>query len=293
MRPTRPLVLFAALAIFALVATGCGSDAEKNSSATKPAASVDPATRMKAALANSAKLKSGEVKIDAALSGGGFPGSLKITGAGVFDMEAKPKPAVDVNFSIDFGSQKLQLGFATVGGKGYVEFGDRAFELNKKQSRAASGMSIDPRQIQDLVNSLDVYVSDVKKAGTLEAGGETLDVYTAKLDVKRLVNDLAKKSGNKLLSVPGLGNTKDLASSVGETTVRIGIDANDLPRSLGIDATFGGGATGGGAAGGIKATLILTKVNEPVTIKKPANVTKGQDATQALGGLLGAAAGEQ
>ncbi|MFY9487974.1 MAG: hypothetical protein WAP35_04665 [Solirubrobacterales bacterium] len=284
LRP-HTLIVFVLLALVALFSSGCGDD--KSSSAADGV--VDPTVRLKTALSNAAKLKSGEFTLDATISGGSFPGALKITGGGTFDTAAKPAEA-DVNLSVDLGPTKQELGFVSVAGKNYVKFGDRAFEM-KEGKTGGSSMTVDPKQVQSLINSLDEYVSDVKRDGTTQAAGKTLDVYTAKIDVDKIATDAENKNGGDLPSIPGLGNTKDLAKSVGETTVSIGIDDQDLPRSLALNTSFGG-ATGDADQGGLKATLLLTEINEPVEIKKPANIVEGQDAIQALGGLLGGISGQ-
>lgn len=280
--------MLAAVAALALLAGGCGG---KNKTSSKSAAA--PQQRVKAALLNTQKINSGVVKLDATLSGGAMPGSMKITGGGKFDLKATGGPAFDLEVALDIAGQIQKIGFVVVDGKSFMKFGDRAFSMDevKKGGTSATGDlgGIKPEQIRKMIESLNTYVTNFKQTGTQQVDGQTLTIYTAKVDVKQISATAQKEAGDKIPSVPGLGDLSSLTRMFRGTVVRVGIGEDDLPHSVGLETSIGAsGTTGTGElAGTVKANILLTKINEPVTIKAPKNVVKGVDALGALGTMFG------
>ena len=131
-------------------------------------------------------------------------------------------------------------------------------------------------------------VSDVKAAGTETVGGEQLDIYTATIDVAKVLDEAKKQAGSAIEGLSALGGTGDLDKSVGETTIEIGIDGNDLPRSFKLKTSMDGATGSTSSTGGsLEASLVLTEVNQPVTIEKPAKVEEGGGLLEALGSMFG------
>ncbi|MBK5230406.1 MAG: hypothetical protein JJE27_04450 [Thermoleophilia bacterium] len=280
MQRIRIFSLLALVAALGLVAAGCGGKKAATSGQS-------PEQRVKTAIANVTKINSGVVKIDATVSIGGMPGSFKVSGDGAFDTKAKGGPAFKLNMSINLGGQPQELGFTTVDGQGYMQFGKTAFAIGKAGGGSSQSTgAINPKQLKQLIGSLDGYFSDVKQDGTLQADGRTLTVYSAKVDLVRAATDAQRKIGT-LPAVPGLGNVQALAGSFGDTTVRIGIGDDELPRSIAIESSYGSTGNGATSSGSLKLSALVTKVNEPVKIKKPAHVTEGQSALGGLGSMLG------
>jgi hypothetical protein len=266
----------------ALVAAGCGGS--KSSSSNVP-----PQQRVETALKNASTIKSGKSAISATIAMGSLPGSFKLTGGGPFDTEAKGGGAFDIELKVNVAGFDQTIGLIAVDGKNYVQLGDKAFESNKKDP---SSGAIDPKSIQNLINSLNQYVTNVKQIASKSVNGESLDFYSMTIDLGALAKNSVNANGAKGASIPGIGNVADLATSLGKATATVGIGSDNLPHEIGIDAKVGG-ATGGGTGGGIQGTLILTDINKPVTINKPTNVVSDSSALQALGGMLGGLNGGQ
>jgi hypothetical protein len=68
-----------------------------------------------------------------------------------------------------------------------------------------------------------------------------------------------------------------------------------MPLQIGLNASVGasGDSSESNSSGGIRTTLTLSDIDEPVTIKKPDNVVTDSSAIQALGGMLGGLGGGQ
>lgn len=287
-RFTSLVVLAVALG---LLVSGCGD--KKNSTGTSSGKS--PQQAVKASLVNAAKIETGELKFDATFSGGGMPGEMKFTGDGSFDTKAKGGAAIKLAMAFEIAGQKQQMGFTAIDGKSYLEMGGQAYSLgNQKSGSTAASGKIDDKQIKEMINSLEDLIGETKADGTTTLNGETISVYSAKVDVSKAADEAKKQAGDKLpTTVPGLGDISTLAKMFGDTTVRVGVDGDEMPRTIEIESTFNmGGSTGstgstGSGSGGFKVKAELVKVNEPVTIEKPANVIEGKNALDALGGLFG------
>ncbi len=277
------------VAALALLASGCG---DNKKSAAKHAA--NPQEAVKTSLVNASKVKSGEMKYEATFSGGGMPGSMKISGDGVFDMEAKGGAAMHLTMAFDIAGQKQEMGFTMVDGKSYMEVGGQAMSMGDASGSTASTGKIDKKQIDEMFKALEGMIGEVKPAGTATVNGETVTVYSTTVDVTKAADEVEKQAkGNLPSSVPGFGDLKSLAKMFSDTKVRVGVDSDDLPRLVEFETSFNmgamGGATGasGSGSGGFKVRAELTKANTPVTIEKPKNVVEGKGALDALGGMFG------
>lgn len=283
----RFLPALAALVLLAvaLVASGCGDK--------KSSSSADPQTRVDTALKNASTITSGKSTINATIAMGSLPGAFKITGGGPFDTKAAGGGAFDIALKVNVAGFDQTIGLIAVDGKNYIEIGDKAFLTDPKSKNSGA---IDPKTIQELINSLGKYVSGVTQVAGKTVDGKSLDVYSMTVDLGALAKESVDKNDGEGASIPGLGNVADLATSLGKAKMTVGIDSDDMPVELGIDASVGGstGESGdSGNGGSLKGTLVLTDINKPVTIDKPSNVVTDSSALQALGGMLGGLGGGQ
>lgn len=298
----RALTLISLISLVAacgLLATGCGDSKKTKSKGGTPAGQT-PADAVKSSIKKLADIKSGRFKFEATLSGTGMPGAMKFAGDGAFDTKAKGGPAVELNASFNMGSQAQKIGFVALEGKAYMIFGDQAFSMDDtlKGATGATGGADNPGQIsekdiQEMIDLLDGLIGEVQEAGTADVGGATVTVYTAKLDVKKAAAEAEKKAGESLSGIPGLSDLNSLTSMFGDTTVRIGVDGDQMPRLVEIETSMATptATTGGTEGGAIKFRLELIDPNEPVTIKKPENVTDSEGALDMLGGMFGGGLG--
>lgn len=289
----RLISLLALVAAIALVATGCGGDKKSSSS------NVPPSQRVKTALQNVEKIDSGSMTMSGSLSGAGMPGKMSVSGDGKFDTKAEGGPAVEMKMKLDlgFGGQPQEVGLISVDGKSYIEFGGKFYSADSMMkgitgatgdSKPKSSTAIDSKQLKEMINSLSGMVGEVTASGTKQVGGEKVDVYTATIDVSKAVDEAKKQAGSALDGLSALGGVGDLGKIFGDTKILIGIDSNDLPRSIEIKSTVDPKAAGASGSGGtIEGSLILTEVNQPVTITKPAKVESGSGLLEALGAMFG------
>jgi hypothetical protein len=250
----------------ALLVAGCGD---------KKSSSESPETAIKSALDKTAQIKSANAAINANLSTGSLPGSFDIKGSGPFDTEAEGGAAFDLDLSISVAGTEQKFGFASVDGKNYVKVGDKAIE------RKGDDATIEPGQISDFIAGLGKYITNAKSEG--ETNG--LTTYTATVNVKQLIEDNAGATGSSSLSklsVPGLGSAGDLKDSLSTADITLGVNADGIAQTLEIDLPIKQGTS----TGGVRATITLTDINQPVTIEAPKNVVDDASDLGALGGML-------
>jgi hypothetical protein len=270
LRAPKSLLTLALIALAALFAVGCG-----DSGSDEPAD-----VQVKNALAKAAEIKSGVAEIEASINTGGFPGNIKLDGGGPFDTQASGGAAYSLDFPVGVAGTEQQLGLVSVDGKNYIVAGDVAVE-----QKGDAATTFEPGQISEFIASLGDHLSDVTEGSEAEADGQTLTSFNAKLDIKKMIED-AQADGSEVskLSIPGLGSAEELAGQVSTADLTIGIADDGLPRLLTIDVPI----TSDGMEGGVRGTLILTKIDEPVTVEKPANITDDPAALGVIGQFLGA-----
>lgn len=268
-RTPKSLLALVLIAVAAILVAGCG-----DSGSDEP-----PETQVKNALAKAAQIKSGVAEVEASISTGGFPGTIKLTGGGPFDTEAEGGAAFQLEFTVGIAGTEQQLGLTSVDGKNYVSAGDVAVE-----QKGDAATTFEPGQVSAFIDSLGDYLSNITEGSEAEADGQTLTTFNAELDIKKLLDD-AKADGSDLsnLSIPGLGSAEELSQQLSTADLTIGIAEDGMPRLLTIDLPLD---TGQGE-GGVRGTLILTKIDEPVTVEKPANVVDDPSALGAIGQILG------
>lgn len=140
------------------------------------------------------------------------------------------------------------------------------------------GGSLDPSSIKTFIDSLGGYVSGAEQIEDKTVDGETLAVYSVDVDAEKLVAD-AKKNGDSLadLSIPTLGSVDQLAESVGDVTATVAVAGDGYPRELSVNIPIQRGSS----EAGVRATITLSGINEPVAIEAPENVVERSE----LGGF--------
>lgn len=273
-RPSRAvfhtLALGMAALLIAFAVAGCGDDDKSGGESAQQ--------RVDDALKKAATITSGQSELKASIATGSLPPTLDITGGGPFDTEAKGGTAYDLDFVVQVAGTDQNFGFASVGGKQYLKIGDKAAEED------GDGLgSIDPGQIKSFIDSLGEYVTGVQQIEGKTVNGESLDVYRGKLDTKKLLGGSGDDDALGGFSIPGLGSADDLLNSVNIADVTIAIAGDGFPRELGVNVPL----DRDGSEAGVRANLVLSEINEPVTINKPKNVVSDRSELGALANLLG------
>ncbi|MFT4048757.1 MAG: hypothetical protein QM648_02860 [Solirubrobacterales bacterium] len=260
------LIPVVVVALAALVVAGCGS---KSSSSSE-----SPDAALKAALDKTAGIKSGKADVSGAVSLGSVPGSIDISGTGVFDTEASGGGAMNITIGINVAGSQQEIGFVSVDGQSYLVSGDKGVKQGKNDSGATS-----PDQIASFIKALGENATNVKKTGA--------NTYTATIDVKKMFQESDKASGGKLsdLKIPGLGSSTDLAKSLGSTDITVTVDSEGYASKLDLNMTLKTGNT----TGGLRLNIALSEINQPQTIEKPKNIVS---STAELGGLGSALSGQ-
>ncbi|HEV7918216.1 MAG TPA: hypothetical protein VGO97_01450 [Solirubrobacterales bacterium] len=266
------------MAVAALLLAGCGDD-----KTPAPTGGERPKKALELALLNVAEVDSGKLNVDGTISGGGIPGPIRISGGGPFQLAGKKAPALDLALTVELAGQPQKIGIVVVDGEAFLRFGSSAFSLG---AGSKNNSPVDVAALRSLVRGMGKYVSDVRTAGSMTVEGDSVNLYTAKLDVAALANDNMKKNKSAIPTLPGLPSLSELSKSP-PADVKVGVDDSGLPRYVSANARLGAD----GAAGTVKLTVTTSAINEPVTIKQPSNVSRGNDAAAALSGLFGALGG--
>lgn len=254
----KPFLALIAVFVVALVAAGCGD---------KSSSSASPQDAMKAALAKTATITSGTAKIKGSVSIGNLPGSLSVTGGGSFDTKAADGGALDLDFALQIAGTEQKFGFTTVDGASYLTVGDKALE-QKDGNKLTTG------QISDFIEGLSKYLTNVKSIGDSR--------YSADVNVKQMIAD--NKNGDLgKLSIPGIGSGAELQKSLGKATVTVTVDAEGYAQTMDINLSL---LQSGGNQGGVRATISLEDINQPVTISKPENIVESASDLGAIGAAL-------
>lgn len=253
----KPLIALIAVLALALVAAGCGD---------KSSSSASPQQTMESALAKTATITSGKTNIKGSISVGNLPGSLSVNGSGSFDTKAADGGALDLDFSVDIAGNKQEFGFVTVDGASYLTVGDKALEQK-------NGNTLTTGQVTDFIKGMSKYLTDVKSVGD--------NKYSAKVNVKQMIAD--NKNGDlSKLSIPGIGSGANLQNSLGDASVTVTVDSQGYASTMDINLTL----QQSGSQGGVRLTISLTDINQPVTISKPENIVQSASDLGAIGAAL-------
>lgn len=258
-----PTVAFA-LILMLFVVAGCGGGSDSSSES--------PEVAMQQALEKTSTITSGQANIKGAMSIGGLPGSISITGGGPFDTKAKGGPAFEIKLNVELAGSPQTIGFARVDGKSYMLVGDKAVE---QKSSEADGLDSD--QIASFIKELGDYLSGVK---------ETADgTYSGKVDLKAMIEAQSKKQSGDIskITIPGLGSAGEISKSIGVSDITVKVDGEGYAQTIDLNVPI----KSNGSEGGIRFTIELEEINQPQTVEKPKNVVTDASSLGAFGAAVG------
>lgn len=258
---SKSLLVLLALILAAVVAAGCGGS--KSSEQT-------PQQAMQGALKKTSTITSAKTDIKGSIAIGSMPGSISLTGTGAFDTKAAKGGALQLEFTIELAGTKQSFGIVSVGGKSYMVVGGKALEQNGDNS-------FDTGQVQQFIEGLGDYLTNVKSLGG--------NKYSADVDVKKMIGD---DKGGKLssLSIPGIGSGEKLQDALGNATVTVTVDSEGYAQTMDFNLSLTQAGGQGGGQGGLRATISLENIDEPVTVEAPKNVVKDSSELGVIGQAL-------
>lgn len=300
-------VLLAVAAVMcAAVATGCGSG-----SSTNEGDATDLLAR-----AFDKPINSADVKLDGELKIEGIPGfdkPLRVQASGPYVKGRGTIPKVDMDLKIGAQGQgqSVQTGFLSTGDRAFLKFGGEYYEqpaanvaqanrqLRSGKAGGSSAVGFDPKS----------WVRDAKMEDEEKVAGVQADHVSARLDVRKLLEDLnglARKGTNAVggATTPQPLSQKDLdraAASVKDPSFDIYVGKDDglvhrMSGNLALSVPQADRSRANGITGGsLRFSLDLTKTNGGQTIEAPAKSRPISDLSKQLGGAaaLGALGGGQ
>lgn len=260
--PALNKILIASLALLAaLLLAGCGSDEE------------DPQKVVESALEKAADITSGQAEVKASILTGALPPSFDIVGGGPFDTEAEGGVSYDLDLTVQVAGTEQELGFAAVDGKSYLKVGNKAAETKNN-----TGGGLDPGSIETFIDSLSDYVTEASFSEERNLGKEQLKVYDVVYDTAKLLEDLSNDNPELTqLSIPGLGSVDQLSEGIKNSTGSLGVGTDGFPHLITLNVPIERTST----QAGVRLSLTLTEINQPVTIEAPENIVERSE----LGGI--------
>jgi hypothetical protein len=258
--------------------------------------------------ANFAKIHSGvlSLSISADLAGlkslGGRPISLQLSGP--FNETAGTVTAFDFGATATVDASTLPVGIISTGKALYVEVAGTYYSLPASiaSSIARSVHSTGATSSSSLLAQLGInplsWLTAPTLVGTKMVGGVDTDHLTAQLDVRELLNDVAKlASGTSGITGASLSkeltpsNLDQLASTVSSAHVEVYTGASDhILREFAVAVRFsipliGQSSLGGLTGGSLDLDLTITNLNAPETITAPSSSEPFSDLLGSSGAL--------
>jgi hypothetical protein len=292
---TRAVVVFALGIISAVLVAACGGGGGNDE---------DPQQVLDQTFNNPTSIQSGTFDLDFRIetSGGDSPGSLEVKLGGRFQTRPSQLPEFDVDASLkgEGGSQSFSgtggltatadAAFVNYQGTDYAvpqqlydEFTTTYAELQGQNNEGESS---------NLLKALNIspanWLSDLKNDGTEDVEGTKTIHISGTANVSKLVEDLkaiAQKAGNAVGNVDTdqLNRLNDVIQS-GDIDVFSGEEDKLLRRfQVGVDLKPPEGTPGAPDSLTIDFQLNLATVNQPQTIRPPANAQPLQNLFDKLG----------
>lgn len=295
------------LALAALIAAGCGSDAPE-----------DPQAIIDRTFSSDSKLESGKLDLALELSseGGERPSTFTAKVGGPFETTEDPGAVPKFDLNIDVRSNAgavpaISAGATSTGEQGFLEFMGQSYELDKAtfdlistQLRSTQQSTQTTTQTGPGLQALGLdprsWLTDLQKQENEEVGGaETLHV-SGRIDASKLVRDLAEL-GERAGSA-GLPNARQLPSdqqlesfeqSVKEAKFDLFTGKDDfiirrMTLDLAIEIPEDQRKEGQPTSFDVNARFGFSDVNEPQEIKAPDSPRPFSELTSGpLGQVLG------
>jgi hypothetical protein len=261
-----------------------------------------------AAFASDQRVESGRFSIR--LNAREFQGAPQLDGAslavaGRFQGKGVGKmPEFDIDMEIAAGGENMKVGAISVGDRGYVTQGERAFEVPKPlmtdlaAARTRIAEYADEPQPKLSVGGFDIggLMTDPEVAGTETMDGVEVTHVTAKLDPSSFVDHLTELGAGSALPEgdyldEAARNRALIERVLGEPEVDVYVGADRILRRLTIAADLDLAALGAQAAGARSGKVVLdahlSEVNEPQRIAPPKAISGRslQDAFERSEGL--------
>lgn len=309
----RPIILISCA--IALVAAGCGSDGDKKSDSTAPAASGSAAATggsAESGLLTGLQQSTGPSKLDLALSVkiDGAPAAAGAAGAlltqpinlkvsGVSDSAAKSS---DVDIALDLGALALNAKLLSDGTKQWIQYDDNWYVLDTKALAGAAGgvtggtttaPTVDTAKIKSALADPSKYFKDAKKVGDEKVGDIETEHIEGTLDVAAAL-DGVKQLGGSTSSAVSPEDAKQITDAFNDPKVDVWIGKDDhvvhrLAFKLDGDFTNVSDAQGlKGLTVDLDATMLPA---ESPKITPPANAKSSQELMMAVLGGFGPALG--
>jgi hypothetical protein len=288
----RLLSVFAALAVTALIASGCGGDDNKTSTS-----SADAQQQLISALKNTSAVKTGDLQMDGEIGftgGQANVGNVTFKGGGPFDVSDPKNPAMDLEIEFGVAGQSQKIGVIVVDGKTYIEFAGQAIELDESSAGSVGDLTdtLGPNSIGSLAKNFEDNVENVQKVSTKKVGDTELVVYSADIDFAKAIESLSGEDGkNSLFEGLSGQNAEQLKESFQAKTVEFGVEeADNVVRSVTLEADIKDPSGKDEGTGTIKLSVQILEADGPVEIKAPENAIKGGGA--GLGNVFGGVTGQ-
>jgi hypothetical protein len=288
----------------AALVTGCGGGSGGNEGDAQ--ALVDKAFAK--------PVKSADVKLDAQLKVEGLQGftkpvRLQASGPYLSSKGALPKADIDLKIGAQGQGQSVQTGFLSTGDRAFLKFGGQYYEQPRANVAAAN------RRLQrdrgKSGNSLGIHpgswVRDAKMEGSETVGGVDTDHVSARVDVRKVLDDLNALAKKGTGAVGGTTSPQPLtqdkidqaAQTVKDPTFDVYVGKADgvvhrVSGNLALSVPDSERAQANGITGGsLRFSLDLTNTNGNQTVEVPATSQPISALSKQLGGAaaLGALGG--
>jgi len=316
------LVLILALAL--LAAAGCGGD--KSSSSSAPAATVAAGVSadqvVKDSEAKMAQLNSASFTADMALEVQGDPAkmtdptqqamlsqgvSLHVEGASSTDPMAS-----DMKMSVGIAGQTLDVGMMAQGDEAWVEYQDKWYAVDQKNSRSLSDQAktgaAPTEQLKSLGLDPSAWGTSYEMVGVEDMAGTQVYHVKATADPAKLAEDLTKAMNDPSLLdklgdpstakqlEQGLAQNKQQVEALKKSLTDVAVDY-----WIGVDdmlmrkAEFSAGLAPKGQQGmegidgiSVKMSMTMADFDQPVTVTPPAQALPFDKLmNEMFGGMLG------
>ena len=309
MTRARPLVLFALVALAALVPVACGGSEEE----ATPSTSVDQLLRQ--TFSGAGQVESGRLALDLKLAAQGraadeLDGPVAIKLSGPFQSQGKGRlPAFALDAELRGDGQKLTAGATSTGEKGYVRFQGQDYVLSpqvfmsfkagyeeaqkrgsKSSGRSFAALGLDPRR----------WLKNARNAGESKVGDTETIKITGDVDVPALLDDVevalrkARSLGLEGAAKLPTGLTAQQRRQVEQAVKHLAVEihtgkADKILRRMKVDLRIADETEGSGT---LALDLQLTGVNEDQDIPEPSDAKPFADLAgklQLFGMALGGA----
>jgi hypothetical protein len=302
----RAVVALVVLALVALGLAACGGSSSSKSS--------DARTLLDQTFSGTHKIKSGKASLHFSVDAHGDPSlqqPIKLAVNGPFQSAGKDQiPQFDLTVNIGAQGQSIQAGLTSTSDRVFVQFGGNAYEVpanllaqlrqSMRQSQQQSskgklslgGIGIDPQR----------WLKDPKVVGKETVGGVETQHITAQLDVNALLADVDKLlaklkqqggvPGTSAAKIPSRipdATRKQIEAAIKSSSVDVWTGASDktlrkLALAVGVEPKNAGN---GPKRADVALSFELQDLNQPQTVKAPANVKPLSELLGQLGGFLG------